>query len=119
MEREKIIESCEEIFHSFERDVTTDEEMTLTGFLEQLTRPACDFVSDILRESELKFNGNDAEDTLIDDLWVPLATLAFGIGFTLGSLGETFNLKVKKSMEEVMRGIKESGIIAYIPKGTA
>jgi hypothetical protein len=116
METEKITKACEEIFSSFEKAVTSGDELTLINYLTLLTESGCKFVSDILEKSESKMNGEAAVDVFTDQVWMPLAQLAFGIGFTLGSLGESTSPIIEQRMEEVRATIKEAAFLSYVPR---
>ena len=117
MEREDVIDSCGDIFDAFEKPDPEDHELTLIKYLDFMTRPGTDFVSNILAQSEEKLEGKTAEDVLNDEVIEPLTHLAFGIGFTLGSLGECADSNISLRIDEVRTAIKEMGLLSYVPRG--
>ncbi len=117
MEREKIINACADIFSAFEEANTLDEELSLISFLTWITSPGFDFLSGILDKSELKFEGEAAEDVLTDGVWMPLAQTAFGLGFSLGGLVEPSHHFLQEKVEAIRGIIKEAAFAPFGPRG--
>jgi hypothetical protein len=118
IQKEDVLDSCEEIFSQFEKPCVTEDELSLIGFFEWLLRPETDFIDDILKESELKLEGEAAEDVFFA-LWEKLMILAFGIGFAVGAWQESLDPNIKRKIEAVRAVIKEKGIFYFAPKARA
>ncbi len=114
-DREKVINVCAEIFQAVE-EVSPDENLGLVRFLTWITAPGFDFLSGVLEKSELKFEGETAEDVLTDGVWMPLAETAFGIGFALGNLLAPSTPFLKDKLEAIKGIINGAGFASFVPR---
>lgn len=120
MEKEKIIEICNEIFNLFDPPSSArgsmDEELVLSNFLTWLTQEEYNFVVDTLDKSDLKLEGQHVEDVFTFGIWIPLAHTAFSLGFTLGSLIEVSDPSIQEKIETLRGVIKEAALVPFVPR---
>jgi hypothetical protein len=64
-----------------------------------------------LDNSKARLDREAAVDVLVDKIWMPLAYVAFGIGFSLGTLNEFIDPEIKRKIEEVRAVIEAEGIL--------
>ncbi len=112
-EREEFLDSCCDIFDEFEKHETmTEDEPTLIGFLEWLARPGTDFICSILGASELKFEGEAAEDVFFT-VWEMVAVSAFTMGVALGSWHDCPDPDIREKIKKARIAIRDKIICRY------
>lgn len=114
MGREKLLNSCAEIFDQFENPNSSGpDECGFIDFLSWFTDSKTEFLEKILNESELKLEDEAATDVLYA-LWETLVILAFGMGFALGSFGQFIDPDMKKNVEEVRTAIMQNKLLDHL-----
>jgi hypothetical protein len=115
MERKEIIEVCGGVSNLFEPAISIDSELSLIAFLTYITEPKFNFLSDLLHNVEDKLEGTYAVDVLTD-LWTELSEVAFGLGFTLGSLVEPVDPIIEEKIESIRKIIKDAAFVPFVPR---
>jgi hypothetical protein len=82
IEKDGFFRCCAEIFNCLQPPDIPLEEMTIISFIVDLMRPDVNFLVDILKKSELKFEGETAEATF-DQLLGMVIVISFVLGFTM------------------------------------
>ena len=118
IQREDVFDSCAEIFDQFENANPQDDEITMMRFVERMTRPDVDFLSQVFEKSKLRLEERTAEDVFYD-FWGMVVVLSFGIGFGMGSWRDCPDINVRKRIEKVRTAIKEKGIFYFAPRARA
>ena len=118
MQREDIFDCCGEIFDQFENPNPQDDELTMLRFVEGITRPDVDFLSQVFEKSELKLEGKTAEDVFFDFFGM-VVVLSFGMGFGMGTWRECPDPKVRERIKKVHATIEERGLFHYTSRARA
>jgi hypothetical protein len=114
--KEKIIDACSDIFNLFVNQESTGKDgiKDLLNFLSWITEEKYDPLTDLM--GNLKLGEKSGADILCDDIWMPLAHTAFGIGFTLGQLIEPTEPQIKEKLEILKKVIKDEQLLPYLPR---
>jgi hypothetical protein len=118
MDREGIIKSCYDIFTQFEENEGLKKENVMLDFFVWISKRETDFIDDILKDSELKFEDDPAVDVFFD-LWQILVMSAFGLGFAVGSLQKSITPDIKKAIDDIRTVIAKEAFPNHVPEARA
>ncbi len=114
MEREKLVNSCLEIFSQFENPNASDpDEHSFLGFLTWFTDNTTEFLENILKQSDLKIEDQSALDVFYTLLEM-LIILSFGMGISLGSVGNFRDPNIRKHIEEIRDVINQNRLLDHL-----